>query len=142
MTRDVDPAGIVSLTEYDLAVRASERTQMSRDEILKLEGVEFRCRIAAALGWKDTGATWTLPSGQVVQCLRDWDTRRDWSLKILEFIGAQQDYPALRGRFLDELGKLSHAEHLTTGGDLWRGLLATPRQICQAFLLAQRAPEA
>jgi Zn finger protein HypA/HybF involved in hydrogenase expression len=37
MTRDVDPAGIMSLTEYELAVRASERTKMSRHEIQRLD---------------------------------------------------------------------------------------------------------
>jgi len=37
MTRDVDPAGIMSLTEYDLAVRASERTKMSQDESRRLD---------------------------------------------------------------------------------------------------------
>jgi hypothetical protein len=139
MTRDVDPAGIMSLTEYDLAVRASERTKMSREDILKLEGPGFRCEIARALGWVELVAGWKLPSGKLVQCTRDYNTQRDWSLKVLEFIAVQND--GLHVRFLDELMELTDANDNPLMGDLWRGLMATPRQICQAFLLAQEKAE-
>jgi len=132
MTRDVDPAGIMSLTEYDLAVRASERTKMSREEILKLKGVELRCEIAKALGWNKMGIDWTTPSGQVVGFLRNWHIYRRM---VLQFIDTQNS--RLQIRFLDELSELLNPNGQEDMEALWRGLMATPKQICQAFLLAQ-----
>jgi hypothetical protein len=104
---------------------------MTRHEILKLEGIELKCQVAAQIK--------AMQTAQGLTPYFSWNASDEEIRYMLGFVSDQGN--GMQNRFLEELMGLMGSKCRYAGEYLWRGLLATPRQICQAFLLAQEKAE-